>query len=94
LLARAIKELGPGFIEYIGVDALYVDKQWINQCLDADIQPVLRTKEGRLDIVKDAEGLFSALAEKGDEIERIEGIDSDRGMKYKFWGANGFSILA
>jgi hypothetical protein len=74
----------------VGADALYVDKQWINQCLEADIQPVLRTKEERLDIVKDAEGLFSAPAGKGDQIERIERMDPDRGMKYKLCGANGF----
>jgi hypothetical protein len=43
LLASAIKELGPGFVDYIGADALYVDKGWINMCLEAGIYPVIRT---------------------------------------------------
>jgi len=58
LLDRAYNEYGEGFVDIILLDALYADKQMINQILSHKSHFLMKTEETSLTIIQDADSLF------------------------------------
>ncbi len=93
LLQRAGKRFGKGFVDIIGGDGLYITKDHLLQCKEElGCDALIKTKEERLTIIQDAKGLFFGMEpEAGDGIERIEGVDINRHLKYQVIATAGFS---
>lgn len=92
LLSRVKTRLGKGDVDIILGDALYLTKGHISQCKEELRSEVLiKTKEESLTIIEDAKGLFfRGGSELGDGIERVEGVDSKRMVKYQIIACGGF----
>ncbi len=92
VLSRAGKRLGKGFVDIIVGDGLYITKENIEQCkeeLGCDV--LIKTGEERLLIIEDARDLFFGRnAHRHDNIERTEGIDYERSVKYKITACGSF----
>ena len=73
------------FADIIVTDALYMKAPWIKAVLDIQMDAVIRVKEERLNIVKDALGLFkSRKADKEWEV--------NKNFKVKVWDEDSFEI--
>ncbi len=92
VLSRTWKRLGKGFVNIVVGDGLYITKGNIKQCkeeLGCDV--LIKTGEERLGIIGDARGLFFGRdADRHDNIERTEGIDYERSVKYKITACGEF----
>lgn len=90
LVKRLIKRFGKRFIDLLLVDGLYVSQHFVNSCLIANIDILIKTEEARLNIIEDAEGLFNRWEEYKSDVEYLSGVDENRGKKYEVWCAGGF----
>jgi len=96
LLQRQGEVLGPGFVDYMLGDGLYITQQMFRLCRqDLKVHLVVKTTEvGSLDILKDANALFDARDGVFDrEIEVRQGVDLTRGLKYRVEAAGGFQFV-
>ncbi|MCD6507068.1 hypothetical protein J7M22_10650 [Candidatus Poribacteria bacterium] len=84
VIDRVFQRYGDGFVHYILLDGLYVDKKTINQILSHGSCPVIRTEESSLKVIRDAEGLFRKY-EMFDDVEHREGFDDERLCQYEVW---------
>jgi len=93
LLRRAIKRYGKSFVEIIINDGLFVTKRYIFRCKEeVGCDVLIKTKDENLTIIQDAKGLFFGMeTDVDDGIERIEGIDINRKVKYQVISCSGFS---
>jgi len=95
LLRKMVKRLGKRFIDLLLVDGLYFSHEFINTCVEVagiDVLIKLKGEEGNsLNILKDAEGIFS-LKPLPPEVEYIQGTDDSRMVSFAVWAAGKFAI--
>jgi hypothetical protein len=89
MLERVFHDYGDGFIDLFLLDALYKDKKTINLVLSHKSHVLIKTEETRLNIIKDADGIFTQLADQPG-VEHIEGFDVDRMCEYELWSCGSF----
>jgi len=90
LLSRISRSFGKRFVDIVVGDGLYMTKDHIRQCKEElGCESLVKTTEKGLSVVQDAEQLFAA-ADGLEGIEYAEGIDIERGIKYKVMAAGGF----
>ena len=83
LFSRLMAWYGPYF-HILVVDALYAKAPFINLVVGAGIHIVVRLKEERLAIVKDAQGLFRSRPAD------LEYVEEEGEVKYWMWDEEGF----
>ena len=89
LLDRCVQRLGPGFLDLLLLDGLYVAQDFINHCLQAQIDVAIKTdEEGRL-IIEQANALFDHR-QIFTGVEYQEGFDLERWCQYQVWACGGF----
>ena len=91
VIDRVFDRYGDGFVDYILLDGLYVDRRTINQILSHGSCPVIRREETTLKVIRDAEGLFKKY-EMFQDVEHREGFDDDRLCQYEVWACGGFHM--
>ncbi len=91
LLQRAFCEYGPGFVDLFLLDGLYKDKKTINLILSNESHVLVKTTETRLNIIEDADGLFTHW-EKFPGVEYQKGLDVDRLCEYQVWSCGSFQL--
>jgi len=91
LLQRAFQEYGPGFVDLFLLDGLYKDKKTINLILSNESHVLVKTTETRLNIIQDANGLFTHW-EKFPGVEYQKGFDVDRLCEYQVWSCGSFQL--
>jgi|Deesub1362A_J573_1020465.scaffolds.fasta_scaffold13436_1 hypothetical protein len=93
LLKRVGERFGNGFVDIISGDGLYMTKGHLLQCKEElGCEALIKTSDESLTIIQDAKGVFFGMGEeRGDGIERIEGVDINRNLKYQVIAASGFS---
>jgi len=91
-LISAVRDaFGKGFVDVVVGDGLYMSKHHIKQCKEElGCEALVKTSEEGLTIIGDAKGLFTLPPEPQDGIERAEGVDANRGVKYRITAASGF----
>lgn len=92
LLRRLFATYGAKTVDLVRGDGLYLTQQMMRLCRE-DLGTHLLVKTTELDslnILKDAEALFTAPRSMGREIERKEGSDLVRKLRYQIWAARGF----
>lgn len=87
LFARLMTWYGPYF-QILVVDALYAKAPFINLVLGAGIHIVVRLKDQRMEILKDAQGLF------GHRPADLEDVAEGGKVKYWAWDEEGFESWA
>lgn len=91
LLSRAAGIFGKGFVDIVIGDGLYISKDHIVQCNEQlGCAALVKTGEKGLCLIQDAEGLFALADSRTEGIECVEGIDAERGVRYKVTAAGGF----
>lgn len=92
---RLLLRQGPGFVDYVLGDGLYITQQMFRLCRELRVHLAVKTTEvGSLDILKDANALLDARDRVFDrEIEVREGVDLNRGVKYCVEAAGGFRFV-
>lgn len=91
LLSRIAGTFGKSFVDMVIGDGLYISKDHIIQCKqELGCEALIKTTEKGLSLIQDAEGLFGMAGDLTEGIERIEGLDSERGVRYKVMAASGF----
>jgi len=91
LLSEVRRTFGKGYVDVAISDGLYISKHHIRQCKEELLcDALVKTTEESLTIIQDAKGLFSLPPEPHDGIERLEGVDVNRGVKYQITAARGF----
>lgn len=91
VLRRAVKRYGPGFVDIVLGDGLYITEGMLRLCRQ-ELQTHLLVKTQELDgllILQDAEALFRS-AETASSVEHVQGTDAERGMAYEVWATPGF----
>jgi hypothetical protein len=91
LLERAFQEYGSGFVDLFLLDGLYKDKKSINLILSKGSHILTKTTETRLNIIKDADGLFTYW-EKFPGVDYQKGFDVDRLCEYQVWSCGSFHL--
>jgi len=91
LLQRAFQEYGSGFVDLFLLDGLYKDKKTINLILSKGSHVLIKTTETRLNIIKDADGLFTHW-EKFSGVEYEKGLDIGRLCEYQVWSCGSFQL--
>jgi hypothetical protein len=91
LLQRAFQEYGEGFVDMFLLDGLYKDRKTINLILSKGSHVLTKTTETRLNIIKDANGLFTHW-EKFPGVEYQKGLDVDRLCEYQVWSCGNFRL--
>lgn len=89
MLERVFHEYGDGFVDLFLLDGLYKDKKIINLMVSHQSHALIKTEETRLNIIKDADGLFTHWGDRPG-VEHIEGFDVDRMCEYKLWSCGSF----
>jgi hypothetical protein len=89
MLERVFREYGDGFVELFLLDGLYKDKKSINLVLSHGSHVLIKTEETRLNIIKDADGLFSCWRDYPD-VEYYESLDINRLCQYQVWACGNF----
>ena len=90
LLRRITHSFGKRFVDIVVGDGLYMTKDHIRQCKEQlGCEALVKTTEKGLSVIQDAEQLFAA-ADGLEGIEYAEGIDIERGIRYKVMAAGGF----
>jgi hypothetical protein len=91
LLERAFQEYGAGFVDLFLLDGLYKDRKTINLILSEESHALIKTTETRLDIIQDANGLFTYW-EKFPGVDYQKGLDIDRLCEYQVWSCGSFQL--
>jgi hypothetical protein len=91
LLQRSFQEYGPGFVDLFLLDGLYKDKKTIKLILSNESDVLVKTTETRLNIIKDADGLFTHL-EKFPGVDYQKGLDDVRLCEYQVWSCGSFQL--
>jgi hypothetical protein len=91
LLQRAFCEYGAGFADLFLLDGLYKDKKTVKLILSNESHVLIKTTETRLNIIKDADGLFTYW-EKFPGVEYQKGFDVDRLCEYQVWSCGSFQL--
>jgi hypothetical protein len=91
LLQRAFQEYGAGFADLFLLDGLYKDKKTINLVLSNQSHVLIKTTETRLNIIQDANGLFTHW-ENFPGVEYQKGFDVDRLCEYQVWSCGSFQL--
>ena len=91
LLNRAFSEYGKGFVDIFLLDALYADQHTINLILANNSHVLIKTNEGRLPIIQDADSLFRGW-KTHDYVKHITGFDSNRLCEYEICYCDSFSF--
>lgn len=78
------------FADIIVADALYCKSTWIKEVLSIGMDAVVRVKDERLNIVKDALALYKCR--KADK-EWIKKKDGNNYIKIKAWDEDGFEMV-
>lgn len=89
LLDRCVRRFGPGFIDLLLLDGLYVAQDFINHCLDAQIDVAIKTDEEGLLILEQANALFDHR-QSFTGVEYVHGFDPQRWCQYQVWACGGF----
>jgi len=79
------------FAELVLLDGLYANQNTINLILKHKSNALIKTDEERLNIIKDAKGLFSHW-QNYSGIEHEVGFDDQRLCEYELWACEGFSF--
>jgi len=82
-LIKNLHEKYDHFADIIVADALYMKAPWIKAVLERKMDAVIRVKEERLNIVKDALGLFKKRKEDKE-------WEVNKNLKVKVWDDDGF----
>jgi len=94
LLSEVRRTFGKGCVDVTIGDGLYISKHHIRQCKEELFcDAVVKTSEETLAIIQNAKGLFSLPPEPHDGIERLAGVDVNRGVKYRIIAARGFDWI-
>lgn len=92
VLRRAVKKLGRGFFDAIIADGLYPTQKDFRLCrreLGSDL--LVKTQEETLTVIEDARSLFFTRQGKVRQgINRVEGLDQERQIRYEVVWAEGF----
>ncbi len=91
LLQRAFDEYGLGFVDLFLLDGLYKDRKTINLILSKGSHVLVKTTETRLNIIQDANGLFTYW-EKFPGVDYQKGFDVDRLCEYQVWSCGSFHL--
>jgi hypothetical protein len=93
LLRRVMAALGPRCLDLVLGDGLYFNAPFFNLCLEELQSDVLvKTDDGRRDVIRDAMGLFRAPPGTFKDIVRAEGTDVERLCTYQIAMAPGFEM--
>jgi len=91
LLSRIAGTFGENFVDMVIGDGLYISSDHIIQCKQGlRCDALVKTTEKGLCLIQDAEGIFGMAGDLADGIECVEGLDSERGVRYKVMAAGGF----
>lgn len=91
LLSRVADIFGKRFVDIVIGDGLYISKDHIVHCKEQfRCEALVKTSEKNLCLIQDAEGLFALADAQTPGIECVEGIDAERGVRYKVTAAGGF----
>jgi len=91
LLSMIGRTFGKGYVDVAIGDGLYMSKHHIIQCKqELGCDALVKTSEENLTIIEDAKGLFAMPPESNDGLERLDGLDPNRGVKYRITAARGF----
>jgi DDE family transposase len=92
VLRRVFKEFGKGFVDIVLGDGLYITQEMMRLCReDLGTHLLVKTKElGTLLILQDAEAIFARSDDRAGGVERGEGVDLERGLRFRLWAARGF----
>jgi len=91
LLSRIAGTLGKDFVDMVIGDGLYISKDHVIQCKqELCCDALVKTTEKGLSLIQDAEGLFGMAGDLAKGIECVEGLDSERGVRYKVMATGGF----
>ena len=91
LLQRAFDEYGSGFVDLFLLDGLYKDRKTINLILSKGSHVLVKTTETRLNIIKDANGLFTYW-KKFPSVDYQKGFDVGRLCEYQVWSCGSFHL--
>jgi len=91
LLQRAFDEYGSGFVDLFLLDGLYKDRKTINLILSKGSHVLVKTTETRLNIIKDANGLFTHW-KKFPGVDYQKGFDVGRLCEYQVWSCGSFHL--
>jgi len=91
LLRRCQERFGPGFVDVMPGDGLYLNAPYL--CLqELHCDALVKTDDATRDIIKDAMGLFAHADRFDEDIVQWEGIDMERLRSYKGMMASGFTL--
>jgi len=91
MLSRIAGTFGKNFVDIVIGDGLYISKDHIIQCKqELRCDALVKTTEKGLCLIQDAEGIFGMAGDSTKGIECVEGLDSERGVRYKVVAAGGF----
>jgi hypothetical protein len=92
VLRRVFERHGEGFVDVVLGDGAYMTQGMLRLCRqDLGTHLLVKSKElESLNILQDAQALFQAGEEFARDMERIEGVDEERGMSYQGWAGRGF----
>lgn len=91
LLSRVGHAFGKDFVDVVVGDGLYMSRHHIRQCKEElHCDALIKTTEERLTVIEDAKGLFAKPFGPREGVERIEGVDVERKVKYMVTAAGGF----
>ena len=91
VLRRGVQTYGSGIVDLVMGDGLYITQKMLRLCRE-ELRTHLLVKTTELDslnILQDAEAIFRAAASAA-RVERAEGIDEVRKLRYRIWAAQGF----
>jgi hypothetical protein len=91
LLRRLAARRGPGFVDLLVGDGLYMTHDFFRLCREElGCHGVVKTDEETLTLRQDADGLFDAPPPRREGVEYVEGVDAERAVAYRIWAASGF----
>ena len=93
LLLRLLKELGPGFVDLILGDGLYLNAPFFNLCLSELQSDVLvKTDDAKRRIITDAMGIFQSADIFASGITTANGVDALGMCSYQVMMTDGFTL--
>jgi len=91
LLTEAVEAYGPGWVDYVVADGLYMTKDDFGKSLEEwGHHLVVKTTEETLEVIQDARGLFFGPSGPAEGVEVVRGFDEERGEEYEIIGCGGF----
>ena len=91
VLKRAVGRHGWSFVDLVAGDGLYMAAPFFRKARQNHLHMLVKlkaTEEGTLLILKAARALFDSGSTEG--VERVEGVDEARGVRYRIQAASGF----